>query len=244
MRLFPAAALALLNILALALACGPVRAMPKNDIQLVQSARFPFDTTLTVKQAMERYFYFSNITWSVSYDVTGRKVVEARGYFDMAKVRTRTDPSTCVNRAGVSVGLNPGQPFMVLQYRPDFLGQTAQLFYSGLWELHDEARLDDPDLLWAKALVTDELPSPVPLCDMPLDQISPLDQLAIQEAPVVDPGAPAADPAAEAKTQTPQGTPRVSPDATKSPLPPAVQPASDVAKKAKETPPTPTSTGR
>jgi len=201
---------------------------------------------------MERYSYFERVTWSVAYDITGRKVVEARGYFNMAKVKTRTDPSTCVTSAGESVGLNPGQPFMVLQYRPDFTKQTAQLFYSGLWELHGEARLDDPDLLWAKALVTDELPSPVPLCAMPLDQMSPLDQLAIQEAPVTDPGPPAAEgqtpeagaaPAAGA-AQTPSGTARVAPDQSKSPLPPTVKSAGDVAKQAKDAPPTPTSTGR
>jgi len=224
--------------LALALVACAALAMPLNDVQIVQNARFPFDATLTVKQAMERYFYFERVTWSVAYDIQGRKVVEARGYFNMAKVKTRTDPATCVDRAGTSRGLNPGQPFMVLQYRPDFVKQTAQLFYSGLWELHGEARLDDPDLLWAKALVTDELPSPVPLCDMPLDQMSPQDQLAIQESPVTDPGAPPAD------GQTPGGAPRVAPDASKAALPPSVKSAGDVAKKAGETPPTPTSTGR
>lgn len=214
------------------------QAMPLNDIQMVQKARFPFDATMTVQEAMDRYSYFSRVTWAVYYDINNKKVVEARGYFDMNKIKTRTDTATCVTRAGNYVGLSDGQPFLILQYRPDFLKQRAELFYSGLWGLYDNARLDDTDLLWAKALVTDELPSPTPLCNMALDQLSPQDQLAIQESPVHDPGAPVPE------KQTPEGTPRVSPDHTPQSVQPAPKSAAATAKQASETPPTPTKTGR
>ncbi|MBI4804263.1 MAG: hypothetical protein HY795_03415 [Desulfovibrio sp.] len=213
-------------------------AVPLNDVQLAQAARFPFDTTLTVKEAMERYSYFERVTWQVYYDINNRKVVEVRGYYNMAKVKTRTDSATCVTREGTFVGLTDTQAFMILQYRPDFIKQRAELVYSGIWGLYDDQRLDDPDLLWAKALVTDELPSPTPLCNMKLDQISPLDQLAIQEEPVHDPGA-----TAPAK-QTPQGTPRASPATPKGQTGPTPKSAAATAKQIQDNPPTPTKTGR
>jgi hypothetical protein len=228
---------AFLALLMLALLALPARAMPLNDIQLAQAARFPFDATLTVKDAMEKYSYFSRVTWQVYYDINDKKVVEVRGYYDMAKIRTRTDQATCVTRAGVFVGLTDAQPFMILQYRPDFLKQRAELIYSGLWGLYDDQRLDDPDMLWAKALVTDELPSPTPLCSMNLDQISPLDQLAIQEEPVHDPGS-------AVPKQTPQGTPRSAPATPKGQTGPTPKSAAATAKQIQDNPPTPTKTGR
>ncbi|MFZ5427982.1 MAG: hypothetical protein ACOZEN_13485 [Thermodesulfobacteriota bacterium] len=225
-------------LLILSLLAGQAHAMPLNDVQLAQNAKFPFDSTMTVKEAMDGYYYFNRVTWQVYYDINNRKVVEARGYYDMAKIKTRTDQSTCVDRAGTFVGLTEGQPFYILQYRPDFTKQKAELIYSGLWGLHDDGRLDDPDLLWAKALVTGELPSPTPLCDMKVDQLSPQDQLAIQEEPVHDPGAP------KPPTQTPEGTPRVAPDEAKQPVGPAPKSAAQTAKKIQEEPPTPTKAGR
>jgi len=220
------------------LTAAPARAMPLNDIQLAQGSRFPFDSTMTVKEAMDSFWYFNRVTWQVYYDINNRKVVEARGYFDMAKIKTRTDQSTCVTKAGVSVGLNDGQPFYILQYRPDFVKQKAEMIYSGLWGLYDEGRLDDQDLLWAKAIVTGELPSPTPLCNMKLDQLSAEDDLAIQEAPVTDPGAP------KPATQTPKGTPRMAPDEAKDPVQPKTKSAEDVAKQKQEQPPVPTKTTR
>lgn len=227
-----------LALLALLLLVRSAQAMPLNDVQLAQAAHFPFDATLTVKDAMEKYSYFSRVTWQVYYDINDKKVVEVRGYYDMAKIKTRTDASTCVTRAGVFVGLTDAQPFMILQYRPDFLKQRAELVYSGLWGLTGDQRLDDPDLLWAKALVTDELPSPTPLCNMNLDQISPMDQLAIQEEPVADPGAPAPP------KQTPQGTPRTAPATPKGQTGPTPKSAAATAKQIQDNPPTPTKTGR
>ena len=228
-------------------------AVPLNDVQLAQEGRFPFDQTLTVRQAMERFFYFSRVTWSVYYDINDKKVVEARGYFDMAKIKTRTDAATCVNRAGTFVGLTDSQPFMILQFRPDFIKQRATLIYSGLWGLFDEGRLDDPDLLWAKALVTGELPSPAPLCNMAVNQISSQDRLALEEQPVVDPKAPQQDeqpapgttPGSFAAPQpaAQNGAGRLSPGKTK-PADPTPKSATENATQAKSAPPTPTQTGR
>ncbi len=215
-------------------------AVPKNDILLVQSGFFPFDATTTVQQAFNGFSYFSRVTWQVYYDINNKKIVEARGYFDMDKIRTRIDSQTCVTRAGTLVGLTDTEPFLIIQFRPDFIKQRAQLIYSGIWGLYNDAKLDDTDLLWAKALVTNELPSPTPLCNMSLDQLSPLDQLAIQETPVQDPGAPAD---AKPMTQTPDGTPRVASDPK--PVPTAApKSAIEATKKRQEGVPTPTTTGR
>lgn len=224
-------ALAALSLLVLAMP-GVGLGMPLNDIQLAQASRFHFDSTLTVKEALDRYSLFSRVTWQVMYDEKNRKVVEARGYFDMAKIATRTDSSTCVNTQGVYVGLTDDGPFYILQFRPDFLKQKAAIIYSGVWGLHGGGRLADPDMLWAKALVTDELPSPTPLCAMPLAELSPADKLAIQEAPVTDPDA-----------DKPVAPPREAPDPAKTPAPPAKS-AVEATKKSQETPPTPTTTGR
>jgi hypothetical protein len=220
-------------LLALALAVpGQVPAMPLNDIQLAQASRFTFDSTLTVKEALERYSLFSRVTWQVLFDEKNRKVVEARGYFDMDKIATRTDSATCVNAQGVYVGLTDNGPFYILQFRPDFLKQKAAIIYSGVWGLHGGGRLADPDMLWAKALVTDELPSPTPLCAMPLSELSPADRLAIQEAPVTDPDG-----------DKPVAPPREAPDPAPTPPPPAKS-APEATRKSQETPPTPTTTGR
>lgn len=213
-------------------------AMPKNDIQLAQTGYFPFDATTTVQQAFNGFSYFSRVTWQVYYDINDKKIVEARGYFDMGKIRTRIDSQTCVTRAGTLVGLTDTEPFLIIQFRPDFTKQRVQLIYSGIWGLFNEGKLDDTDLLWAKALITNELPSPTPLCNMSLDQISPLDQLAIQESPVEDPGAPAT-----AKPETPSGTPRLASDPQPVPAAPPKS-AIDATKKSQESAPTPTHTGR
>ena len=232
---------ALLLAGAVALCATTLRAVPKNDILLAQTSRFPFDATMTVQQAFDGFSYFSRVTWQVYYDINDKKIVEARGYFDMAKVRSRIDDQTCVTKAGTLVGLTDTEPFLIIQFRPDFNKQRATVIYSGVWGLYNDGKLDDTDLLWAKALVTNELPSPAPLCNMGLDQLSPLDNLAIQESPVEDPGAPATP--AKPVTDTPKGTPRVAPDPK--PVPAAApKSATEATKKSQESAPTPTYTGR
>lgn len=226
--------MALLAALWACLACPGVReaqGIPLDDVRLAQRTLFPFDNTATIQEVMAAYSYFSNVVWKLSYDANNRKVVEARGYFDMAKVAQRTDAATCVNARGVSVGLTDDSPFLILQFRPDFTRQKATLVYCGVWGLHGGGRLDDVDFLWAKALVSDELPSPAPLCAMGLDELSPADKLAIQQTPAADSGGDES------------GPPRQAPAPSPSPPPPAKS-AIEATSKSQGTPPTPTKTTR
>jgi hypothetical protein len=142
-------------------------AVPKNDILIVQTAFFDFDSTKTIQDIMNAYSFFTKVDWLEYRDKQGNKVVEARGYFDLNKIKFRVNTESCTQGEAGFTGLTTTKPYLCLQYRPDFLKQRCTLLGVSVKDLSGGKEIADPNLVWAMSLFTNELPDASIFCAAP-----------------------------------------------------------------------------